>query len=249
MFIDGTTRVRKFAADSACNVHLMGEEDALKDAKVVHFKVVGTAGASRVTKTGTVVGSAIDEKGEKVEFKFKCSALKGLTMNLLSISQLLTEGSIVHLEKGNSYILVRDRVLGSMRKIVLEESNGLFFLPLEVECADPVSDPLSVARAHLASAAQKLVSDSKQLVSSSLVDVKAGDDKESTDGSEDTACAFVGGSNAATLELWHQRLGCSKQKISLMHKNSSALGLSVAGSKKAACKGGCMCSVCKLSRA
>ena len=34
-----------------------------------------------------------------------------------------------------------------------------------------------------------------------------------------------------------------------MHKKSSALGLNVSGSTKAACKGGCMCSVCQLSRA
>ena len=120
---------------------------------------------------------------------------------------------------------------------------------MEVECADPASDPLSVARAHLASAAQKLVSDSEKLVSSSLKEVDAEENQESASGTADTACAFVGGTNAATLELWHQRLGCSKKKISLMHKNSSALGLSVAGSKKASCKGGCMCSVCQLSRA
>ena len=82
-----------------------------------------------------------------------------------------------------------------------------------MECADPASDPLSVARAHLASAAQKLVSDSEKLVSSSLKGVKTEDDQESASGTEDAACAFVGGSNAATLELWHQRLGCSRQRL------------------------------------
>ena len=124
--VEGTTRVRRFAADSACNVHLVGEESDLKDARVVHFQVMGTAGASSVTKTGTVVGTAVDDKGEQYEFKFKCSALKGLTMNLLSISQLLTEGSIVHLEKGNSYILVKDRVCESMRKLYWKRRTGCF---------------------------------------------------------------------------------------------------------------------------
>ena len=85
-----------------------------------------------MTKTGTVVGTAVDHKGDNVEFRFKCSALKGLSMNLLSISQLLTEGSVVYLEQGNSYILIKDRMSHHMRKVVLEEENGLFFLPLEV---------------------------------------------------------------------------------------------------------------------
>ena len=67
-------------------------------------------------------------------------------------------------------------------------------------------------------------------------------------GADTSACAFAG-SNAATLELWHHRLGCSRQQISLMHKESSVLGLGVSGSTKAACKGGCKCSVCQLSRA
>ena len=78
-------RVRRFAADSACNVHLTGDEGDLTNATNVHFRVVGTAGASDVTKTGTVVGTALDQKGDKVEFRFKCSALKGLSMNLLSL--------------------------------------------------------------------------------------------------------------------------------------------------------------------
>ena len=235
---EGSTRVRRFAADSACNVHLTGDEGDLSDAKTVHFKVVGTAGASDVTKTGTVVGTAVDVNGESIDFKFKCSALKGLSMNLLSISQLLTNGSIVHLEQGNSYILIKVGMNHEMRKIVLEESNGLFFLPLNVESGDRHTDPVCRARAHLSSACSNLVLDANRLM----------DVGNTAVGADTSACAFAG-SNAATLELWHHRLGCSKQKISLMHKESSVLGLGVSGSTKAACKGGCKCSVCQLSRA
>ena len=89
--VEGSTRVRRFAADSACNIHPTGDEGDLSDAKTVHFRVVGTAGASDATKTGTVVGHAVDVHGKSIDFKFKCSALKGLSMNLLSISQLLTK--------------------------------------------------------------------------------------------------------------------------------------------------------------
>ena len=127
-----------------------------------------------------------------------------------------------------------------MRKLVLEEENGLFFLPLEVsDGGSQVCDPVVTARANLAAASENLLRDAERLLD-------GGGAREAELGGE--ACAFVG-ANAATLELWHQRLGCSKQKISLMHKKSSALGLSVSGLTKAACKGGCMCSVCQLSRA
>ncbi len=246
---DGTNRARRFVADSGCNLHLCSNEGDLHDAKVVHFQVVGTAGASSVTKTGTIVGSGTDYNGEKVDFKFKCSALTGLSMNLLSISQLLTEGSVVHLEQGNSYILIKERLSRHVRKVMLEESNGLFFLPMEIDSGDDWGDrPLRTARANLAAAAKKLQSDTKRLYDSVMS--KAGAERRSAtnSGSVGSACAFVG-ANSATLELWHQRLGCAKKKISLMHKTSSALGLSVDGSKKAACKNGCPCAVCQLSRA
>ena len=53
-------RVRRFAADSACNVHLTGVEGDRTNPKAVHFRVVGTAGASDMTKTGTVIGTAVE---------------------------------------------------------------------------------------------------------------------------------------------------------------------------------------------
>ena len=170
-------------------------------------------------------------------------------MNLLSISQLLTEGSVVHLEQGNSYILIKERLSRHVRKVMLEESNGLFFLPMEIDSGDDWGDrPLRTARANLAAAAKKLQSDTKRLYDSVMGKVGAERRSATSSGSVGSACAFVG-ANSATLELWHQRLGCSKKKISLMHKTSSALGLSVDGSKKAACKNGCPCAVCQLSRA
>ena len=52
--------------------------------------------------TGIVIGTAVDLNGDTVEFRFQCGAMPGLSMNLLSVSQLFTEGSVVHLEKGNS---------------------------------------------------------------------------------------------------------------------------------------------------
>ena len=164
-------------------------------------------------------------------------------MDLLSVSQLLTTGSIVHLEKGNSYILVKNTGSDGVRKVWLEEENGLFLLPLSVKGESQVSDSWSLARAHLAAASEKLASDSAQWTN--LNEESEG----GIDGaSGESAYAFVG-TNGASLELWHQRLGCSKKRISLMHKQSSALGLSLDGSRKAACKKGCMCSVCQLSRA
>ena len=75
---------------------------------------------------------------------------------------------------------------------MLEESNGLFFLPLNVESGDRHTDPVCRARAHLSSACSNLVLDAKRLV----------DGENTAEGADTSACAFAG-SNAATLELWH----------------------------------------------
>ena len=86
-------------------------------------------------------------------------------MNLLSISQLLTEGSVVHLEQGNSYILIKDKMPRHVRKVVLEEENGLFFLPLEVsDGSSRVCDPVVTARANLAAASENLLRDAERLL-------------------------------------------------------------------------------------
>lgn len=100
----GATRARRYAADSACNVHLTGDESDLKNANFFHFKVVRTARAPNVTKPSTVVGSALDAKGGKgsaleLEQGRYCTALSGLSINLLSICQILADGSVVHLEE------------------------------------------------------------------------------------------------------------------------------------------------------
>ena len=60
---------------------------------------------------------------------------------------------MVHLEQGMSYILIKDKMTPHMRKVVLEEENGLFFLPLEVsDGGNQVCDQVVVARANLAAA-------------------------------------------------------------------------------------------------
>ena len=351
--------LERFVVDSGCNVHLKGgsnPERGLVNATTVHIEVKGTAGVSKVTKTGTVIGTAVDLNGDTVEFRFQCGAMPGLSMNLLSVSQLFTEGSVVHLEKGNSYILVKDPMSGVRRKVVLEEENGLFFLPLMMEGFDKMPEAVKIARANLALASKTLVNDFIHAVTggaaarlaaatdmaksggvatgeATTTDTETGrghHDDEDFDGSvtggaavglaaatdtksgvsfaKDDAtshtttsggavavdatatdmvtgkdhlgdkglggsapellenaihgilggvsitrqamknCAYVG-SNAATLELWHQRAGCASQKISLMHSKSSVLGLNVSGSPKAGCKKGCKCEVCLLSRA
>jgi len=116
-------------------------------------------------------------------------------MNLLSISQLLTEGSVFHLEQGKSYILIKDKMTHHMRKVVLEEENGLFFLPLEVsDGGSQVCDPVVAARANLAVASENLLRDAARLLD-------GGSGRGEARGEElNGACAFVG-ANAATLEL------------------------------------------------
>ena len=99
-------------------------------------------------------------------------------------------------------------MLHHMRKVVLEEENGLFFLPLEVsDGGSRVCDPVVAARANLAVASENLLRDAARLLDG---ENGRGEVREEVreEGRND-ACVFVG-TNAAILELWHQRLGCSK---------------------------------------
>lgn len=67
------------------------------------------------------------------------------------------------MEQGNSYILVKDRLARHVRKVMLEESNGLFFLLLEMEGGNNWDGSFLNRRAHLAAAAKKMLSDTKRL--------------------------------------------------------------------------------------
>ena len=52
----------------------------------------------------------------------------------------------------------------------------------------------------------------------------------------------------ASLSLWHKRLGVSKQRIGLMGKHGSVLGLNIKG-RSPGCDRTCTCDNCRLARA
>ena len=120
-------------------------------------------------------------------------------MNLLAVSRLTNRGAVVHLQKGNSYVLFPEEN-GRRRKIPLIERNGLFILSLEVEDAKP---------------------------------------------SGATACPAVANAKeihgpAATMNLWHKRLGCSKAKIGFMSKQAMGEGMNIRG-VSTGCDKACKC--------
>ena len=126
-------------------------------------------------------------------------------MNLLAVSRLTNQEAVVHLQKGNSYVLFPQEN-GRRRKIPLIERNGLFILALEVEDATP---------------------------------------------NEATACPAVTKDvhgPAATMNLWHKRLGCSKAKIGFMNKQAVGEGMNIRG-VSTGCDKACKCIKCTLARA
>ena len=74
--------------------------------------------------------------------------------------------------------------------------------------------------------------------------------KESVKKKQVVPGAIPHGSHApeASIELWHKRLGCSKQKIKLMQKESSVEGLNIR-CLGPGCDRYCACDVCRLARA
>ena len=186
--IVGRKRMHEMMMDSGANISMKGkakgEASILHDVIPTRYVVQGTAGSTETAGSGTVIALAKDENGEEYEFRFECSEVDGMGMNLLAVSRLTNRGAVVHLQKGNSYVLFPQEN-GKRRKILLLERNGLFILALEVEDATP---------------------------------------------NETTACPAVTKDvhgPAATMNLWHKRLGCSKAKIGFMNKQAVGEGMNI----------------------
>ena len=195
-----------------------------------------------------MVASLVDDSGEEFEMRFEASELPGMKMNLLSASKLLQKGAVMHLEEGNSFVMLPAGDSGTQRrrKISLIERNGLYFLPILVDVPQPkVKARMSVAcpvitRSQLRNNTT-LPSDSDESMDN-MDTTLAGDWTEEGPGKE---TEVRGESDSpiqpqmsvhrnlhgpgATLSLWHKRLGVSKLRIGLMGKHGSVLGLNIKG--------------------
>ena len=89
------TRFMKLLVDTGSNKTLIGEEDVntLHDQTPPNITITGTAGKTKAISDGFILASGKDTDGEIVEFKFRCSALGSMKMNLLSVSEMLKVGS------------------------------------------------------------------------------------------------------------------------------------------------------------
>ena len=70
--------------DTGVNKTLVGEEDAdtLHDQTPSDITITGTAGKTKAISDGFILASGRDSDDETVEFKFRCSALGSMKMNL-----------------------------------------------------------------------------------------------------------------------------------------------------------------------
>ena len=122
------------ANKSFCNSQL---GKLLRGRKYARFTVMGSAGPTHAVATGDIVAHLRDDEGEEFMLKFQCSELPNMKMNLLSASWLLREGVTIHLQRHNSFLLIPEhKGSGRRRKVTLEETNGLFYLPMMIEAAE-----------------------------------------------------------------------------------------------------------------
>ena len=100
----------KMLVDTGANKTLVGEEglDVMHEPSPSSITITGTAGKTKAIADGFILASGKDVDGEIVEFKFRCSALGSMKMNLLSVSEMLKVGTIFHFETGNCYMMVPD---------------------------------------------------------------------------------------------------------------------------------------------
>ena len=259
--------------DTGANGNFVGSDlgKLLRGRKYSRFTVMGSAGAVDTNGTGQVVASLVDDAGEEFEMRFEASELPGMKMNLLSASKLLQKGAVMHLEEGNSFVMLPAGVNGTRRrrKISLIERNGLYFLPIMVDGPQPKDEPrMSVAcpvvtrsqlRNNVTSPSDAVTDGSmgKEKESVPIVSVKTGEGckKESvlTEESDSSMPPQVSVHRnlhgpGASLSLWHKRLGVSKLKIGLMGKHGSVLGLNIKG-RSPGCDRTCTCENCRLARA
>ena len=254
------SRFMKMLVDTGANKTLVGEEgsEALHEPSPSNITITGTAGRTKAIADGFILASGRDADGEIIEFKFRCSALGSMKMNLLSVSEMLKVGTTLHFETGNCYMMVPDG--NKKRRVNLIEDNGLYVLPVDA-LLPAVKERKSWSRWFDKSWLGKVVglvgTRSSKRAKTKSKEVNVRDSEEKHQGSEEIAKkkemvpgASPHGTHApqASIELWHKRLGCSKQKIKLMQKDSSVEGLNIK-CLGPGCDRFCACEVCRMARA
>jgi hypothetical protein len=126
--------------DSGSNIHLLTLKDArsvFSEHKTSHLKVFGVSNVPVVASAeGQLCLSVQDTTGRSYNLNLgKAFTMKDVPMNLISVSEILMLGSIVHFENDKSFYQAH----GDSCRIPLKERDGLFELD--------VSDWLAAAAA------------------------------------------------------------------------------------------------------
>lgn len=185
-------RIIDFAVDSGANVNTCNSSTAAMymagTTEESGISIGGLSANAKIDKKGALQGTASLDDGESLLLRHQdvhhCSAS---SMNLLSASKLTRKGiRCVFAEAGapgGSYLLLPERG-GERRRIPLIESNGLYFLRMEVLYPDEEDDMIEM-----------------------FTFLAANDERRPPEHTVNDGGDAVAYSVAADLRLWHERLG------------------------------------------
>ena len=94
--------------DSGSEVHLLTPEAARRyfsNLRAANLKIVGVTGAKKANFAGDMVLTVVDQNNVRFGLRLGVAyAMDSVPMNLLSVSSLCQAGTILHFEKGNSWL-------------------------------------------------------------------------------------------------------------------------------------------------
>ena len=129
----------EFALDSGSQVNFCSPSAARRyfmNKRAANLKIVGVAGSQSATSAGDLKLTVVDENG--VRFGLNCGvafSLEKTPLNLLSVSALMKQGTVIHFENGNCWL----KHSSSDARISIVQKGGLFLLPSSKLAAGVVS--------------------------------------------------------------------------------------------------------------
>jgi len=98
-----------WAMDTGSTHIVTNDKRLVVDARPTRMTITGVMSkGDRIQAEGGIEGSATDVNGQKVNLKLGQTLLHSkANMNLLGANELLKKGNVIHLEKDNSYMIVR----------------------------------------------------------------------------------------------------------------------------------------------
>ena len=251
------------ALDSGSEVHLLTPEAAHKyfsRLRAANLRIIGVTGVKNAKSAGDLILSVVDQHGVRFSLRLGVAyAMDSLPMNLLSVSQLCKQGTVLHFERGNSWL----KHPSMNTRVSIEERGGLFVLPISQFILDADRHalgacgviPESNGALDLAAGEFGSTRIGSQLIASLLYGLQ--------DASNEPVCPgiFLGDSEAkasldayalgasATISDWHRRLAhkLSGPALKRIWQENLVDGYSLKGNLSKLTTCGCM--ACRLAKA